>query len=173
VAEHARRALQLPGQLRPTKSVPDIVRVISAHGASVSPSVGRPPVDCLADDETRGQPMARMKYKELFTGLIRLHILHHAAEGEFYGRWMIQELARHGYQLSPGTLYPLLHTLARRGYLKSRRVKVGQTFRLLYRATAKGREANKIAKMRVRELVGEVVHGRSPAPPRLDKGRKK
>jgi len=42
-------------------------------------------------------------------GMIRLHILHHAAEEELYGHWMIEELGRHGYRVSPGTLYPMLH----------------------------------------------------------------
>jgi len=45
-----------------------------------------------------------MEHHDLFSGLIRLHVLHHAAEGELYGAWMIEELARHGYRLSPGTL---------------------------------------------------------------------
>jgi DNA-binding PadR family transcriptional regulator len=107
-----------------------------------------------------------VKHKELFTGLIRLHILHHASEGEFYGQWMIRELARHGYRLSPGTLYPMLHGLQRRGYLISRREQTGRTFRLLYRATAKGRDANRMAKSRVRELVGEVAEGRGSAAPK-------
>jgi DNA-binding PadR family transcriptional regulator len=44
-------------------------------------------------------------------GFIRLHILHHAVEGEIYGQWIIEELARHGYKLSPGTLYPMLHAM--------------------------------------------------------------
>ena len=61
-----------------------------------------------------------MKYKDLLTGFIRLHILHHAAEHEIYGQWMIDELARHGYRLSPGTLYPMLHAMERKGYLTSR-----------------------------------------------------
>jgi len=104
--------------------------------------------------------MAKMKHKELFKGLIRLHILHHAAEGGFYGQWMIQELARHGYTLSPGTLYPMLHALERRGYLKSRTERLGRTFRRIYSATALGREANRMAKVRVRELVGELVLGK-------------
>jgi len=99
--------------------------------------------------------MAKMKHQELFKGLIRLHVLHHASEGEFYGQWMIEELARHGYTLSPGTLYPMLHGMERRGYLKSRRELRGRTFRRFYRATALGREANRLAKRRVRELVGE------------------
>ena len=106
--------------------------------------------------------MAKMKHQDLLKGLIRLHILHHASEGEFYGQWMIYELARHGYTLSPGTLYPMLHGLERRGYLKSKRKRSGRTFRRLYRATALGREANKLAKIQVRELIGELQRSRSP-----------
>ena len=104
--------------------------------------------------------MARLKHRELLKGLIRLHILHHAVEGEFYGQWMINELGRHGYTLSPGTLYPMLHALERNGYLTSRRERLGRTFRRVYKATALGREAHKVARIKVRELVGELVEGR-------------
>jgi PadR family transcriptional regulator, regulatory protein PadR len=99
--------------------------------------------------------MARMKYQDLLAGLIRLHILHHASKEEFYGQWMIHELARHGYTLSPGTLYPMLHALERKGYLKSRKERQGRTYRRLYRATALGREADRICKVQVRELTGQ------------------
>ena len=58
--------------------------------------------------------------KDLYSGLIRLHVLHHAAESPIYGSWMIEELREHGYEISPGTLYPMLHGLARKGYLKVR-----------------------------------------------------
>lgn len=108
--------------------------------------------------------MSRMKHQELLKGLIRLHILHHASEGEFYGQWIIQELARHGYALSPGTLYPMLHGLERRGYLKSRTKRTGRTFRRMYRATAIGREANKIVKIQVRELTGEMRRSKRSKP---------
>jgi DNA-binding PadR family transcriptional regulator len=109
--------------------------------------------------------MARMKHQELLKGLIRLHILHHASEGEFYGQWMIHELARHGYSLSAGTLYPLLHAMERAGYLKSRTKRMGRTFRRLYRATALGRDANRVAKIQVRELIGELQRSRQPNRP--------
>lgn len=59
--------------------------------------------------------MPKLRHQDLLKGLIRLHILHHASEGKFYGQWMIDERARHGYSLSPGTLYPMLHALERRG----------------------------------------------------------
>lgn len=104
--------------------------------------------------------MARMKHQELLKGLIRLHILHHASQGEFYGQWMIHELARHGYSLSAGTLYPMLHGLERNGYLKSRRERLGRTFRRVYRATPLGQEANKVAKIQVRELIPELRKSR-------------
>jgi PadR family transcriptional regulator, regulatory protein PadR len=104
--------------------------------------------------------MVRMKHQELLKGLIRLHVLHHASQEPFYGQWMIHELARHGYTLSPGTLYPMLHGLERRGYLKSKNERNGRTFRRMYWATALGREANKLAKIQVRELVGELQRPR-------------
>ena len=56
-----------------------------------------------------------MKFKDLLSGFIRLHVLHHAAEHEIYGQWMIDELAQHGYKLSAGTLYPMLHAMEQRG----------------------------------------------------------
>jgi DNA-binding PadR family transcriptional regulator len=99
------------------------------------------------------------KHRELLAGLIRLHVLHHATKGEIYGQWMIEELARHGYRISAGTLYPLLHGLEQRGYLISRRERRGRNFRRLYRATPAGRAALRIAKRKLRELAGELLEG--------------
>ena|SRR5690242_21094504 len=73
--------------------------------------------------------------QELYSGLIRIHILHHACEEPIFGLGMIEELRRHGYRLSPGTLYPLLHGLERRGYLRSRKVRSGRSVRRVYQAT--------------------------------------
>jgi DNA-binding PadR family transcriptional regulator len=98
-----------------------------------------------------------MANQDLLSGFVRLHILHHAAEGEVYGQWIIEELARHGYRLSAGTLYPMLHSLERRGYLRSREKRMGRTARRLYRATARGRTALEDAKEKLRELVGELM----------------
>lgn len=97
-----------------------------------------------------------MEHHELLSGLIRLHILHHAAEHEIYGQWMIDELAEHGYRLSPGTLYPMLHRMERTGYLTAREERDGRTVRKLYRATALGLEGLEVAKARLREFTGEA-----------------
>jgi DNA-binding PadR family transcriptional regulator len=101
-----------------------------------------------------------MRHQELLTGFVRLHILHHAAEHEIYGQWIIDELARHGYRLSPGTLYPMLHGMERKGYLRARGKRAGRSTRRLYRATPLGRQALDFAKDRLRELVGELIEGR-------------
>lgn len=98
--------------------------------------------------------------RDLYSGLIRLHILHHAAEEPIFGLGMAEELARHGYRLSLGTLYPLLHGLERRGYLKSSSQRHGKTVRRVYRATAAGRRALAAAKNKVRELFGELIEGK-------------
>ncbi len=98
-----------------------------------------------------------MEHHDLLSGLVRLHVLHHASEHEIYGQWMIDELANHGYKLSPGTLYPMLHSMERKGYLVSRKVQEGKTWRKLYRATEKGVQGLTVARKHLRELVGETA----------------
>lgn len=92
----------------------------------------------------------------LYAGLIRLHILYHAACQPIFGLGMIEELGRHGYKLSPGTLYPLLHGLEQKGYLRSFQKRSGRLRRRVYRATARGRKALEAARGRVRELFAEI-----------------
>jgi DNA-binding PadR family transcriptional regulator len=98
-----------------------------------------------------------MDDKELYSGLIRLHILHHAAREPIYGLAMIEELGRHGYKLSPGTLYPVLHGLESKGYLESWTQLVDGRNRRVYRATALGRRALLSARRKVAELFGELL----------------
>lgn len=104
--------------------------------------------------------------RNLFTGLIRLHVLHHAAEGPVYGQAMIDELHRHGYRLSAGTLYPILHGMERQGYLRSRRTLDGGRSRRVYRATPAGRKALVVARARVQELFGEMFESMEHGPRR-------
>jgi PadR family transcriptional regulator PadR len=104
--------------------------------------------------------MKATKHQEFLTGLVRLHVLHHAVEGEFFGNWMIEELRGHGYRIGPGTLYPMLHALERKGYLKSRTEGAGRRARRHYRATRQGRAALAVATGKVRELFNELVKER-------------
>jgi PadR family transcriptional regulator PadR len=98
--------------------------------------------------------------RDLYSGMIRLHILHHAEHEAIFGSGMAEELARHGYKISPGTLYPILHGLEKRGYLKSWEERSGRSIRRLYKITASGHRALKTAKLRVRELFGELIEGK-------------
>jgi PadR family transcriptional regulator, regulatory protein PadR len=95
--------------------------------------------------------------RDFFLGFIKVHVLHHAAEEPVYGLAMIEELRRHGYVLSPGTLYPVLHGLARDGYLSREDRKVDGKVRKYYTITAAGQRALNEARGRIRELVDEVL----------------
>jgi DNA-binding PadR family transcriptional regulator len=94
--------------------------------------------------------------RELSSGLIRLHIPHHATEDSIYGQSMTGELHRHGNRIGSGTLYPILHGLEKKGYLTSKRVPSGRSWRKVYRITPRGRRAFMAARERVRELFGEL-----------------
>lgn len=94
--------------------------------------------------------------RNFFLGFIRLHILFHATQEPVFGLDLIRELARHGYSLSPGTLYPLLHGLERDGFMKSDKQVVGGKVRKYYLATEAGRAALAEALAKVRELMNEV-----------------
>ena len=100
---------------------------------------------------------AKLDDRDLYSGLIRLHVLHHAAEEPIFGLGMAEELARHGYQISLGTLYPVLHSLEKKGYLRATEQRNGKSLRKVYRATPLGRKALAAAKHKVRELFRELI----------------
>ncbi len=89
-------------------------------------------------------------------GFIRLHILHHARQEPVFGLDLIRELARHGYTLSPGTLYPILHGLERDGFLMSDKQLVNGKIRKYYRITPAGIEAFDAAHTKMHELINEI-----------------
>jgi DNA-binding PadR family transcriptional regulator len=94
---------------------------------------------------------------EFRRGAVQLHILHHAAEREIHGAWMSEELAHHGHEISPGTLYPTLHRMEQQGLLRSRREVVNGRIRRYYAATPAGRDALEAAREALRELADEVL----------------
>lgn len=96
-------------------------------------------------------------FRDIFLSFVRVHLLHHAAEAPIYGLEMLQELARHGYDLSPGTLYPILHGLERAELLASEKETVNGKVRKYYRITDEGRKALDLLRPKVRELVNEVL----------------
>ena len=102
--------------------------------------------------------------RELYFGLIRIHVLTHAAHQPIFGLAMMQELAHHGYRIGPGTLYPLLHGLEHTGLLKSTLRNVSGRRRRVYTITAAGRKALARARTKVDELHHEL---HQDPPPRL------
>ena len=95
--------------------------------------------------------------REFFLGFIKIHILYHASKEPIFGVEITEELARHGYSISPGTLYPTLHRLEKEGYLESNSKVVNGRVRKYYRATAKGKLVLQQSKKKIRELVTEVI----------------
>lgn len=104
--------------------------------------------------------------RDFFLGFIKIHILHHAAIEPVYGLELIEELGRHGYALSPGTLYPVLHDLEEAGYLEREDRVVGGKVRKYYSITDLGSEALAEARLKIAELVGEVLDDADQVPKR-------
>lgn len=96
-------------------------------------------------------------FREFFLGFIKIHILHHASKEPVYGLWLIEELGRHGYKLSPGTLYPILHKLEEENFLKSYSENVRGKLRKYYTITQKGIKALSRIKEKINELIEEVM----------------
>ncbi|MBE9501528.1 MAG: helix-turn-helix transcriptional regulator [Chloroflexi bacterium] len=95
--------------------------------------------------------------KDFFLGFVKIHILYHASKEPIYGVEILEELGRHGYRLSPGTLYPTLHRLAKEGYLSQQRKLVGGKVRKYYAITDQGLVALDEARRKITELVDEVL----------------
>ncbi len=98
-------------------------------------------------------------YQGLCCNLIHLYVLHHACRQATFGLQIIEEVARLGYKLSPGTMYPLLDSLEKKGLLRSSEERTGGTTRRIYRATAAGRSAYASARAHVDGLLAAIQAG--------------
>lgn len=94
--------------------------------------------------------------RKLFLGFIQIHILHHADEEPIYGLWMLDELKEHGYSMSAGTIYPILHSMTNDGLLLQEKQKVEGKIRKYYRTTEKGKEVLLEARKKAFELFKEI-----------------
>ncbi len=95
--------------------------------------------------------------RKFFLGFIRIHILYQASKKEVYGVKIMDELRLHGYLVSPGTIYPILHSLEEDGFLTIREENIKGKIRKYYRITPKGIEILKKARLRIKELIDEVM----------------
>ncbi|MGC6174055.1 PadR family transcriptional regulator [Lacrimispora sp. 38-1] len=94
--------------------------------------------------------------RKFLLGFIQIHILHHAKKEPFYGVWMIEELKSHGYDMSPGTLYPLLHSMESSGLLEMEEKTVEGKIRKYYKITSLGADVLEEARKRAHELFKEI-----------------
>ncbi len=99
---------------------------------------------------------AKALQREILLSFWKIHILHHASEGPVVGQWMLQELRHHGYEVSPGTLYPILHRMEKLGWLYSESEGQGAKARRSFYATAKGKEILALALRQIQEIRAEV-----------------
>lgn len=97
--------------------------------------------------------------RKLFLGFIQIHILHHSKEHPVYGAWMLEELREHGYSISAGTLYPILHSMEKDGLLLREDQKVEGKIRKNYTITEKGKLILKEARNKAYELFKEIKEG--------------
>lgn len=126
--------------------------------------VARRPSKKRTDEPAVGH-RSKLGHQELLAGFVRLHILYHATKAPLVGFWIIEELARHGYRLSPGTLYPMLRAMELRGYLRAGALqREGRRTYRPYSATKEGREALAQAKDKLRELFRELIEEEERAP---------
>ena len=104
--------------------------------------------------------------REFLLAFWKVHILHHAAQFPVVGAWIMKELARHGYTVSPGSLYPLLARMEARGWLDCHHDPArGPKSRKEYTLTPAGQRVLDELRAQVAELYREVVLGEdSPAP---------
>jgi DNA-binding PadR family transcriptional regulator len=101
---------------------------------------------------------AKLLTREILLGFWKVHILHHAAERPIIGQWVLTELRHHGYDISPGTLYPLLKRLERNGWLRSEvAVGEGKRRRRYYHLTTRGATVLEVLRETVTELHHEIV----------------
>jgi DNA-binding PadR family transcriptional regulator len=106
--------------------------------------------------------MTSLLGREILLAFWKAHILHHAELGPVYGLWLLEELAAHGYRLSPGTLYPMLARMERNGWLRSEPGRHGNA-RRNFRITPEGRRVLAQVREHIEELHGEVVRGARPS----------
>jgi DNA-binding PadR family transcriptional regulator len=96
--------------------------------------------------------------REVLLGFWKVHILHHAAEEAVVGQWILAELRRHGHDVSPGTLYPLLKRMERNGWLRCETDPAsGPRGRRYYHLTPRGAAVLRVLRDAVSELHHEVV----------------
>lgn len=108
------------------------------------------------ENRYRGDILKDKILRKLFLGFIQIHILHHAQKEPFFGSWMIEELKEHGYNVGPGTLYPILHSMEKEGLLVVNEKVIEGKVRKYYSITSIGSEVLIDAREKAHQLFNEI-----------------
>lgn len=110
----------------------------------------------LAARRERLHPQRRI-VQSFFHGMLRLFVLQQAAHEPVYGGALAKALRRHGYEISPGSLYPLLHSLEHERLVRRRSRMVRGRERKYYELTALGRACLEAVRSDLTGLVRGLV----------------
>jgi DNA-binding PadR family transcriptional regulator len=119
--------------------------------------MARPKSTTVSPTELKSVEEHSKIFRDLLLGFVRIHVLYHASREPIFGVGITAELDRHGYKLSPGTLYPLLHNLEAAEFLVRENQIVGGKIRKYYRVTPLGKRALEEARSKAIDLVNEVT----------------
>ena len=125
-----------------------MTRVTRAAGGHVVSLQG----SSIVEDVVQPSPLVR----EIVVGLWKIHILYHACKEGVVGNHMLEELREHGYSVSPGTLYPLLHRMERHGLIRAEEIGGAAHAARTYNITPKGQQTLDLLRGYVEELHTEV-----------------
>ena len=94
--------------------------------------------------------------QKLYQGFVQMHILYHTKKAPVYGAWIMEELKTHGYNIGPGTLYPLLNKMEQSCLLIKKNQIVNGKIRNYYSITQLGIEVFKDAEEKADQLFLEI-----------------
>lgn len=95
-------------------------------------------------------------FRSILLGFVRLHILNEANKDPIYGVGLLSSLAESGYRLSPGTLYPLLHSFEKAKFLTKEAVTVDGKVRKYYQITELGQKVLTDTQVRLQRLTEDI-----------------
>lgn len=91
--------------------------------------------------------------------MVKPIVLHQASLGPIYGSRLSKYFRTLGYEISPGSLYPMLHSLEKANLLQCRIKIFKGRARKYYELTPEGKGCLEALRQRVRGIVREVILG--------------
>ena len=100
--------------------------------------------------------------RSFLQGMVELFVLQRAEKEPVYGVSLHKALHDLGYDISPGSLYPLLHSLEKKRLLRCHIHEVGGRIRKYYELTKEGRSCLAEVRQHLAGLVEEIIFAGKP-----------